>query len=159
MIKNLTVLAAVAMALSGCPTPPVNPRPGGDPKQPGRTMETTELGFDAVQVAAPTPCRVNVHIVNDAITIDHEPVQSKGCDERGGFAVRWKLREGSEYTFPGNGIAFKTSMPPGLNCRSTGPKVILCTGSARDDQSYLYTITVLKNGAPWKSLDPTFVNN
>lgn len=158
MIKNLTILTAVAMALSGCPTPPVNPRPGGDPKQPGRTVEPTEFGFDAL-LARPTPCRINVHIVNDVITIDHEPVQSTGCDELGGFAIRWKLREGSEYSFPSNGIEFKTSMPPGMECHATGATVFRCTGAERSGLTYRYSIAVLKNGAPWKVLDPTFVNN
>lgn len=159
MIKNLTILTAAVWALSGCTGQPMNPRPAGDPKQPGRTMETAELGFDGLLVARPTPCQVNVHVVNDLITIDHEPVQTKSCDEISGFVVRWKLREGAEYTFPSDGIAFKTSQPPGLDCRATGATVFRCTGTARNDQSYLYAIKVLKNGAPWKSLDPTFVNN
>ncbi len=158
MINKPLMLATVLIVLSGCAAPPTGPRPPSDPKQPGHNLPP-EFGFDQQKVLVPSRCLVHVHIVDDEITVDHEPVQTKHCNEAEVVAVRWKLSEGAEYTFASNGIEFKAPQPPGVSCLATGPRVFRCTVPGHSGQSYRYTITVLKNGAPWKALDPTFVNN
>lgn len=161
MNKTWTLLAAAVIGLSACAVRPVDPGRPSDPKQPGGSYESPEKGFDSALVAAPAMCFVNVHVVNDEITIDHEPVQGRNCnDSAGGVAIKWRLANASIYSFAANGIEFKAPGPALADCRATGPQVIRCTViPGHSGRRFGYTINVLKNGAAWKSLDPFFFDN
>ncbi len=161
MNKNLTLLAAAVISLSACVTRPIEPGQPTKPQPPSRNPDTEVLGFDATKMAPPTRCVVNVHIVDDEILIDQEPVPTMQClPSPAPVAVLWKLDRASIYTFAANGIEFKAPGPPVKNCMPlAAAKVFRCTLPGHSGQRYPYTITVLKNGAKWKELDPTFFNN
>ncbi len=151
------LLPLLAGVLAGCsaltPVPP-----GGD----------ADMGFDAANKRAPTRCVVEIFIDDNDLLVTHEPAHTRRCDEGSGGKVKmvWKLPlpvwGQPTYSFASPGIVFdKQPMPSALTeCKKGGSEQAhKCVFPGRTGKQYPYTIVVLKDGQPWKSLDPTIFND
>ena len=164
MSKSALVTLGAAVFVAGC----ANLQGGISLPVPSMPRDMTEItsaqAFDLLPFVRPARCGVNVYVDEDNnISIDHEPVRTKRCSGSVKKIV-WKLDPGDATVFfPSNAIAL-TSTPAfdDPTCQpvfgSFGKKFECIFGSSPNFKTYIYKITVLKDGLPLL-LDPSMVNN
>ena len=154
MKTHIVVALAVTVLLGACATR------GGETSGRGGTEE----GVVSASFIAPVKCEVDVLIDSDEdIVVLHEPVHSRRCPS---LAVTWRLLKlkpgGPVYAFDTPGVVFnKPPLPYPLPTCSAGTSAqyYKCVFSGRTGETSGYTIYLLKDGVPWKKLDPHMVND
>ena len=127
-------------------------------------------GLDRQANVRVVKCVVDIVIEDDDIVATHEPVHTRQCssnsgDDGGRVVVVWTLPPppfiGTAYSFANPGITFdKGPKPSNALCKpGANAQRFRCRFATRTSVSYPYSIHILKNGHPWKSIDPTVVND